>query len=218
MSAERRIYLMFEMAALYVLLPLCAFAAMDLIRLPLLAILVAVLVIVVFVLSLEGPSFSWRRVFSVGITGRHLAYIILLFLILGGALTAAVYLLLPESFLSFPRYRRRLWLLIMVFYPLVSVTTQEILYRVFFVHRYGALFQDRPLLAIFVNTSLFAFGHIIFGSWVTVAVSFGGGLIFAWRYFTTRSFWAVTLEHSLYGMLVFTVGLGRYFFTGVPFA
>ena len=31
----------------------------------------------------------------------------------------------------------------------------------------------------------------------------------------TRSFWAVFLEHTLWGGLVFTVGLGRYFFTGV---
>jgi hypothetical protein len=41
------------------------------------------------------------------------------------------------------------------------------------------------------------------------------GALFAWRYAMTRSFWAVFIEHTLWGALVFTVGLGRYFFTGV---
>jgi hypothetical protein len=41
------------------------------------------------------------------------------------------------------------------------------------------------------------------------------GLLFALRYALTRSFWAVYLEHALWGALVFTVGLGRFFFTGV---
>jgi hypothetical protein len=41
------------------------------------------------------------------------------------------------------------------------------------------------------------------------------GVLLAARYGTTRSFWAVFIEHTLWGALVFTVGLGRYFFTGV---
>ena len=40
-------------------------------------------------------------------------------------------------------------------------------------------------------------------------------LLFAMRYAATRSYWAVVLEHTLWGWLVFTTGLGRYVFTGV---
>jgi uncharacterized protein len=40
------------------------------------------------------------------------------------------------------------------------------------------------------------------------------GLLFALRYAVTRSLRAVYLEHTLWGGLVFTVGLGR-FFSGV---
>ena len=43
----------------------------------------------------------------------------------------------------------------------------------------------------------------------------GGCQCAALRYALTRSFWAVYLEHTLWGALVFTVGLGRFFFTGV---
>jgi CAAX protease family protein len=46
-------------------------------------------------------------------------------------------------------------------------------------------------------------------------MSFIGGLIFAYRFARTRSFFAVWLEHALYGDLIFTIGLGRFFFTGV---
>jgi hypothetical protein len=31
----------------------------------------------------------------------------------------------------------------------------------------------------------------------------------------TRSIWAVVLEHTLWGVMVFAIGLGRYVFTGV---
>ena len=40
-------------------------------------------------------------------------------------------------------------------------------------------------------------------------------LSMAYRYERTRSLWAVCLEHTLYGWLVFTAGLGRFFFTGI---
>ena len=127
------------------------------------------------------------------------------------------YLWAPQNFLSFPRRNPELWLAVMLLYPLVSVTAQEIMYRVIFAHRYLTLFGGNMLLAVLVNAGLFAYSHLIFESWITIFVSFAGGLIFAARYFAVRSFWGVCLEHALYGNLIFTSGLGTYFFTGVPF-
>jgi len=46
-------------------------------------------------------------------------------------------------------------------------------------------------------------------------MSFIGGLLFAWRYSRTGSFWAIAFEPAIYGDLIFTVGLGGYFYTGV---
>jgi membrane protease YdiL (CAAX protease family) len=86
---------------------------------------------------------------------------------------------------------------------------------VFFFHRYGPLFAHARQALIVLNAVYFAFGHIIFMSMPSVVLSFFGGLLFAWRYDRTRSYWAVVLEHSLYGNLIFTVGLGRHFYTGV---
>lgn len=61
----------------------------------------------------------------------------------------------------------------------------------------------------------FGFGHIIFKNWVAVAMTTFGGIVLAWRYADTRSFWAVWIEHTLRGWLTFTVGLGGFLFTGI---
>jgi hypothetical protein len=127
---------------------------------------------------------------------------------------AAAEHLVPGSYLGFPKRAPRLWLIIMVLYPLVSVVAQEVIYRVFFFHRYKPLFGDHALLMILLNGALFAFGHIMFRNSISIWVSLAGGLLFAWRYHRTGSFWAVFLEHSLYGNLIFTAGLGQFFFTG----
>jgi membrane protease YdiL (CAAX protease family) len=89
------------------------------------------------------------------------------------------------------------------------------MFRLFFFGRYRSLFLGNPHAAILLNAVLFAFVHIIFQNVISVVISLLGGLLFAWRFEKTRSFWAVWLEHSLYGNLLFTLGLGRYFYTGV---
>jgi hypothetical protein len=47
-----------------------------------------------------------------------------------------------------------------------------------------------------------------------VGLSTVGGLLFVSTYLRTRSLLAVVWEHALYGIALFTVGLGRYFVTG----
>jgi membrane protease YdiL (CAAX protease family) len=95
------------------------------------------------------------------------------------------------------------------------VIPQELIYRTFFFHRYGPLFGEARWLAVAVNGLLFGFAHIIFGSYVSIVLTALLGFLIAWRYERTRSFWGAWLEHTIYGCLIFTIGLGRYFFTGI---
>jgi hypothetical protein len=129
------------------------------------------------------------------------------------ALGIATWQFLPESFLSFPRDRPWLWLAVMAGYPLLSAWPQEMLYRRFALVRYAPLVGSG---GGFVLASGFAFGyaHIIFLNPVAVALSTAGGLLFAAGYARHRSLALVWLEHALYGCLIFTIGLGRFFFTG----
>lgn len=57
--------------------------------------------------------------------------------------------------------------------------------------------------------------HIIFRNPVAPLLTLPGGYLFATTYTRTRSLLITGIEHALYGDLVFTIGLGIYFYKGV---
>jgi membrane protease YdiL (CAAX protease family) len=144
---------------------------------------------------------------------ESIKYVLVRFAVLAPVITAVTWIAMPESFLSFPRERPGLWALVMVLYPLLSVWPQEMVYRAFIYRRYAPLFGER---GGYILASALAFGymHIIFINSIAVAMSVLGGLLFARNYVRRRSLSLVSIEHALYGCLIFTVGLGRFFFTG----
>ena len=212
----RRVRLLAEMAGIYLLAPLCAYVLVHVAGVPLLGVLGPVFLLFVLILAFDR-TFSWRDLLGTRVSKAEFVSVFRLFAVLGSGIVVFAYLWSPQNFLSFPRRTPELWLAVMFLYPVISVTAQEIMYRVVFAHRYLGLFGGNLVLAVLVNAILFAYSHLIFESWITIIVSFAGGLIFAHRYFSSRSFWGVCLEHALYGNLIFTSGLGTYFFTGVPF-
>ena len=213
-GAGRRLRLIVELGVIFVGTPLVMTYAIHGLRLPLFLVLVPVLGGLILYL-LWDDSFRVTRELSRGFAITEVGSMLAIFVIAGGAIAALVQQQMPEMFLGTPRYRPRLWLTIMTFYPLMSVLAQELVYRTFFFHRYGPLFGDRRWLAIVTNGALFGFGHILFMNWVAVIGTLVLGVLLAYRYERTRSFWAVYVEHTLYGWLIFTVGLGTFFFTGV---
>lgn len=166
------------------------------------------------VLLFADPSFSLRRELLRLYSFATFYSILILFAIGAAAVVLAMAKLMPDRLFALAAEQPGKWLKIMTLYPFTSVLAQELVYRVFFFHRYGPLFKSRWML-IAVNALVFGFGHILFRNWIAVAATVIGGALFAWRYERTRSFWAVWTEHVLWGWLVFTVGLGVYFFTGV---
>jgi membrane protease YdiL (CAAX protease family) len=125
----------------------------------------------------------------------------------------AVALVLPDHLFDLPRRSPSLWLAVMVFYPLFSVYPQELVYRAFLLERYGPVFGGGRAAAM-ASAAVFGFVHIIFGNWLSVVLTVLGGFLFARRYQRSRSLLAASVEHSLYGMLIFTIGLGSYFYHG----
>lgn len=210
----RRVRLVIEIALIFIGAPMLVTYSLHTLRLPLFILFQPILLGLCIYLVWDR-TFLLRRELARGFSVADLAAMLGTFALLGTTIAYAAYVLYPAGFLSFPRRVPRLWLTIMVLYPLLSVLAQEFVYRTFFFHRYGPLFGRSRWAAIVTNAALFGFAHIIFGNWVAVLGTFLTGLLFAYRYEVTRSLWAVWLEHSLYGCLVFTVGLGRYFFTGI---
>lgn len=203
-----------EIVLFFVIAPIAMHCAIHKWGMPLFLVLQPVLIAFILFLVWD-PTFKVTRELTRGFSLGDLFSILVIFIGVGGAVTVFVAQAMPGQFLSFPRNRPETWSRIMVLYPLLSVAAQELFYRTFFFHRYGPLFGRWKWLAIFTNGALFGFGHILFGNWIAVAGTTFSGTLFAYRYATTRSFWAVFIEHTLWGWLVFTAGLGMFFFTGI---
>jgi hypothetical protein len=119
----------------------------------------------------------------------------------------------PEGFLRLPRESPRLWGVVAVLYPLLSVLPQGILFRVFFLHRYEPLFGHGAAMLV-AGTIAFSFAHVIFRNAVALGVTALGGLIFMLSQMATGSMLIASLEHAVYGVAAFTFGMGRFLFLG----
>ncbi|MBN1197635.1 MAG: CPBP family intramembrane metalloprotease, partial [Candidatus Aminicenantes bacterium] len=133
--------------------------------------------------------------------------------LVGLTLLAVTWLIAPQQLFFFPRQRPLIWLMVMIFYPVFSAFPQEIIYRAFFCHRYRDLFPSSRLLLV-MNAVCFAFVHIAYGNLVGPLLTLPAGFLFARTYTRHHSVLLAAVEHGLYGALVFTVGLGSYFFHG----
>lgn len=143
------------------------------------------------------------------------AYRNMLLRIGGAALCIAlwVYAAFPERFLEIPRQYPTLWVLILLLYPLISALPQEFIYRHFYFQRYDGLFQSHNRL-VWSSALTFSWLHVFYHNWIALALTALAGMVFAQSYQRTRSLKLVWLEHTLYGQLIFTLGLGRFFFHG----
>jgi len=144
---------------------------------------------------------------------RQVRRLLVRFLICAPLLTGTVAIFWADRFLFLPRERPLLWLLILLLYPILSVYPQELLYRAFFFRRYGRLFPAK-IGVIVASVLLFSWLHLLFRNPVAVSLTLVGGWFFAETYARTRSLRLVCLEHLLYGNLIFTIGLGKFFFHG----
>jgi len=131
----------------------------------------------------------------------------------GGGLTAVLWMATPDLLLAFPMQRPLIWAAILIGYPLFSVYPQEIIFRAFLFHRYRFLLPS-PATRIAASALLFGWAHVLFGNWTAPLLSTAGGLLFAWTYHRSGSLRLVAIEHALWGGFLFTVGLGRYFYSG----
>lgn len=207
---RRNIFLLTEFIVLFGGAPLLILYARDRLFM-LMALWIGALLIRVFLYNQNKKNpvekLNWAG-FRKGVSA-----ILLRFAFLAPAIAALAWYVSPETFLSLPRERTDLWLRIMIFYPLLSVWPQELIYRSFIYHRYAPLFgTGRGYVA--ASTLMFGYMHILFLNWVAVLMTLIGGFLFSTDYRRNKSLALACLEHSLYGCLVFTVGLGIYFYSG----
>ncbi len=206
---KRTLMLWAEFTALYFLVPL--FYAFHRHSSPLWFLLLLGAAGLLFLYKNE----SFRNEFFLNKRGwmRDFPRILRLFAILALVLLTFTALVYPQFLFDCPGNHFSLWLSLMVVYPLLAVYPQELIYRAFLFHRYGEVMRRKRHL-IHLSAIAFAFGHIIYFHPLSIVLTFLGGYLFSWTYFKTRSLLAVSFEHALYGCLLYTIGLGRFFYTG----
>ena len=198
-----------EFVALFVGAPLLITATFG--ALPLLPIIAAFAGLSCILLQIT-PGWRWKYLLRGPVLGEWRVLAIYSIVTLAVSL-AIVFALIPHRFLELPTHRTALWLMIMVLYPVFSAFPQEIIFRTLFFERYGRLFPNAAI-AIAMNGAAFALGHLFFDNWVTISMTGFGGAIMGWAYLRHRAIGLPWLLHSIAGQIIFTVGLGVYFYHG----
>lgn len=206
MSIKKKILRWSEIIFLYIGIPLLYF--FDLLPVHKLFPLIIVFFIYLYII-LRDKSFKRHQFRLNGFKAWSMIFyrtsIIIVFLLV------YVWKTFPDQLFSLPIEQPSLYALIVLLYPLWSVVPQEFVYRVYFYHRFSGLFGNRNMLVI-INAILFSYSHIIFENWVSLVFTFVASIMFSLTYLRYRSFSIIVLEHSLYGILIFTIGPGSFFY------
>jgi membrane protease YdiL (CAAX protease family) len=204
-----RFYLICELLGIFILVPALIYALLPLPVIPILWIITFLSIWAVF----KDKNFDRDTLWRVSALKKNYKNLLIQFILIAAVMIALVSWFIPDHLFSLIEENPMFWISIMILYPLISVYPQELLYRTFFFHRYRMFFQKKWQM-ITVNALLFGYMHIIFQNWVAVGLTVAGGFLFASIYERTRSTLVVSVAHALYGDLIFTVGLGPYFYAG----
>jgi membrane protease YdiL (CAAX protease family) len=200
-----------ECTTLSLLLPLALWYVGDA-RLAFLALMAIAVLAVWWLWRQEGFRFrqEWN---AAALTSRYLKRSLLLAAGCMALLSLALWWYQPVLLFRFVREQPHIFLLVVVAYPLWSVIPQELVYRTFWFRRYGTLWPHHWHL-LSANALSFGLGHLVFANPIAPLLSTAGGLLFALRYHHTRSLAVAVLEHTIYGLMLFAVGWGIYFYHG----
>ncbi len=154
------------------------------------------------------PLWNWAAV-----NRRNMIPVLLRFGLGTAVLCVFILLLKPEIFLSLPRERPELYARLMLLYPLFSAVPQEFIFCSYFFVRFAPLFPGKSQI-VWVSAVVFAYAHVLYINPVAPVLGLVAGYIFASTFQRTKSLALVSIEHALYGNMIFTVGLGLYFYSG----
>jgi uncharacterized protein len=206
----KKLFLWIEMALLYILVPLVV--GLTIHNVSWLLVLGGITVCAARWLFLRG-NFSASNFWHCedkDLEQHQFKQVILRFLICALVVIALTTAFFPEKLFALPWRMPLEGGLLLATYATLSVYPQELLYRAFFLRRYQELFPNGQGLWL-TNTIVFAWLHVIYRNPLAVGLTLVGGWFFTQTYARTRSMRLVCFEHTLYGGLIFCVGLGEFF-------
>ncbi len=205
-----RLYRYVECCVLFIALPVVVYY--NWLPIPKIAALLIITLICVLILAIDD-SYVLQRLSYRPRQSKIWKRIINNTALVAVGIFVLVIFLQPDRLFQLPSNRPVVWGIILALYPLLSALPQELIYREFFFHRYKKLFGTGWMM-VAASASLFAFLHIIYDNYWAIIISLIGGFMFARTYRQSRSLYVVSIEHAIYGCLIFTIGLGNYFYEG----
>jgi CAAX protease family protein len=201
---KSKLYISLELILLFIALPL-------LLLLPILLIIkisVALVgVVYIFWNLIKNKQLRKSSLLKLSVSKQWKSIVIKFSIMIIGS-TLLMYFLNPENLFIVVRKNVLMWISVCFFYALFSVYPQELIYRTFFFYRYKTLFPNTTIL-IAVNAIMFSLAHSVMKNWLVLGLTLVGGLIFAITYNKSKSVMLTSLEHSLYGSWLFTLGMGE---------
>jgi len=168
------------------------------------------ILIAIFIYLKRVPDFKFKDLFTLKISKTKLKKHVLVIFITSVIITVTVYFFDREHFLNLPKSSMIIWGFMCIFYPVFSAFGQEIIYRVFLYYRYRMIFKTDTLF-ILASGITFSFVHIVYYSHISIILTLLLGLYLAYTYIKTKSVLFTSFLHGFFGDLIFTVGLGGYF-------
>jgi uncharacterized protein len=206
-STVNSLQIWLEVIVLYIVFPLLFL--WDVFNFPIMLVLVPVGLVIYFLLK-RDPTFDNKLFFNWNNGKRYIKPMLWGFVAAAIVMLVTGYLVEPTNMFLLIKENPWLLLIISVFYPLFSVVPQALAYRALFFHRYAHFFKNK-WLQIFISAVLFSFGHILYKNWIVLLLTFIAGIVYAYRYYQSKSLALSILEHALYGVWLFTSGLGMFF-------
>ncbi len=209
---KAKIYLVLEFVLLFFGIPTWIYLDQDFIH-P--SIIILPVLVFIFILLRRSTDFKWRELFRWQVS-RKLLFGNAIVLVLAALLMFGYVLFFErENLFNLPRANIWLYLGLCLFYPVFSAFGQEIIYRTFLSRRY-AMILPKGWQFVLASAIAFSFMHIVYYNPVSLILTFMGGFYFAVNYRLSRSVLFTSVLHGIFGIMMFGVGLGQYFWLDMP--
>ena len=207
-----RMWLAIEFALLFFGIPTWIFLDQDFIH-P--SIIILPVLVFIFILLRRNSDFKWSELIRWGVSRKMLYTNAILIVLAALLMLGYVFFFEPENLFNLPRTNIWLYLGLCLFYPVFSAFGQEIIYRTFLSRRYSVILP-RGWQFVLASALTFSFMHIVFYNPLAMILTFTGGIYFAVNYRITRSVLFTSILHGIFGIMMFGVGLGQYFWLDMP--
>jgi hypothetical protein len=164
----------------------------------------------IFIFLRRVPDFKFKDLVTLKLSKDQWRTHGIIVILTSVVLLLAVYFFDRENLFNLPKASMLMWIMMCIFYPIFSAFGQEIIYRTFLFYRYRLIFRT-DLLFVIASSISFSFVHIVYYSHISIILTLLLGLYLAVGFLKTKSVLFTSILHGFFGNLIFTIGLGTYF-------